>query len=85
MGRNSPSKGLHLQFKDARPQAIAEEEYFEQQDFAEQEYDPGQAAQWIEDNSFNFQTYQEIFSLPPAQPHKNSIMLLLLAIFVSFP
>lgn len=66
MGRNSPSKALHLQFKDARPQAIAEEEYFEQQDFAEQEYDPGQAAQWIEDNSFNFQTYQEIFSLPPS-------------------
>lgn len=66
MGRNSPSKALHLQFKDARPQAIAEEEYFDRQYFAEQEYDPSQAAQWIEDNSFNFQTYQEIFSLPPS-------------------
>ncbi|AIE74349.1 metallophosphoesterase family protein [Synechocystis sp. PCC 6714] len=65
MGRNSQSKALHLQFKDARPQAIAEEEYFEQQDFSDQQYDPVQVNQWIQDHSFNFQTYREIFSLPP--------------------
>lgn len=65
MGRSSDSKALHLQFKDARPQAIAAEEYFEHQNFSNQEYDPEKVNKWITDNSFNFQTYQEIFSLPP--------------------
>ena len=65
MGRNSASKSLHLQFKDAWPRAIAEEVYFECQDFTDREYDPDKTSQWITDNSFNFQTYQEIFSLPP--------------------
>jgi len=72
MGRNSPSEPLHLQFKNPQPRAIAEENYLTQQTEFNPDYpqpnppfDPDLAAQWITDQSFNFQTYQEIFTLPP--------------------
>jgi len=61
MGRNSETMPLHLQFKNPQPRAVAEENYLSQSP----RFDPDFAQQWIGDRSFNFQTYQDIFTLPP--------------------
>ncbi len=78
MGVRSPTLPLHQQYKNPRPRSVAEETYLQQQlqpDGSQSAPhpipEPGSRTQWIRDQSFNFQTYQEIFSLPPtAAPEK---------------
>ncbi|MEB3227050.1 MAG: metallophosphoesterase [Synechocystis sp.] len=69
MGRKSDVEPLHLQFKNPQPRAVAEEKYLTQSELFDQSkpipnLDTDVAQHWITDQSFNFQTYQDIFSLP---------------------
>lgn len=63
MGRQSDTVPLHLQFKNPQPRIIAEERYFERP--PQPDANPEAQEQWIADQSFNFTTYREIFTLPP--------------------
>ncbi|MEB3161361.1 MAG: metallophosphoesterase family protein [Synechocystis sp.] len=72
MGRYSETDPLHLQYKNAQPRAVAEENYLTQgfqadskATFADRGLNTDVADQWLTDHSFNFQTYQDIFTLPP--------------------
>ena len=60
MGRFSPDKSLKKQFKDAIPRHRAKVNY--------EPINPGEDLQrqqaWLKDNSFNTDTYEEIFTLP---------------------
>lgn len=68
MGRFSTMVGLSQQFDDAIPRAIATQRYTEKAQILNPENDPSLRATWIEDNSFNVRTYEEIFTLPRSVP-----------------
>ncbi|MBB4051531.1 hypothetical protein GGR20_001167 [Devosia subaequoris] len=68
MGRYNPGKSLGSQFNDPRPRAVAEALYEANADLYNPSGDPEIRAQWIEDNSFNTTTYEEIFTLPRRRP-----------------
>ena len=64
MGRYSMSHGLNEQFSDAVPRQIALNAYQELAAQINPGEDPDLKEAWLKANSFNTDTYQEIFSLP---------------------
>ncbi|MGC9524538.1 MAG: metallophosphoesterase [Limnospira sp.] len=64
MGRFSTEKDLNAQFNDAYPRFAAEQLYQQNAEIINPENDPKIKAEWIKNNSFNSDTYDEIFSLP---------------------
>ena len=64
MGRFSDEKLLGEQFNDPIPQAVAEKYYQEVKNQINPTGDTQIETAWIKDNSFNSDTYDEIFSLP---------------------
>nr|WP_204104923.1 metallophosphoesterase [Spirulina major] len=64
MGRFSLQTGLNEQFGDAYPQIKAEEIYQKSSAEINPRNDPQLKAAWIKANSFNTDTYEEIFTLP---------------------
>ena len=69
MGRYSAEGGmLDTQFNRPRPVAAAEELYEQNTDLVNPENDPAIREQYIQDNSFNTLSYEEIFTLPDDSP-----------------
>ena len=68
MGRFSEGTGLNEQFNDPQPRGVAEARYEELADMVNPSSDEAVRARWLEDNSFNTVTYEEIFTLPEASP-----------------
>lgn len=64
MGRFSQTAPLNQQFNDPVPWSSAQKIYDQQAQIFNPEADPVLAAQWLKNNSFNTDTYEEIFSLP---------------------
>ncbi|HEY9599288.1 MAG TPA: metallophosphoesterase, partial [Cyanophyceae cyanobacterium] len=64
MGRFSTDTPLNSQFDDAVPRAAAAELYQKNAKQLNPNNDPTIRDAWIKDNSFNTDTYNEIFSLP---------------------
>ena len=64
MGRFSEVVPLNEQFNDPVPRKAAIELYETNPDLFNPSSDPTQKRQWIIDNSFNSDTYEQIFSLP---------------------
>jgi len=68
MGRFNPGNSLGAQYNDPQPRAVAEARYEEIADLVNPTGDPAIREQWILDNSHNFITYQELFTLPDDSP-----------------
>jgi hypothetical protein len=66
MGRFSASKSLKEQFNDPIPQVQAEKFYQKVAAQVNPQNDPHLKQAWIKANSFNTDTYEEIFTLPPS-------------------
>lgn len=64
MGRFSTETDLNAQFNDAYPRFAAERLYQQKAETINPQNDPKIKAEWIKNNSFNSDTYDEIFSLP---------------------
>jgi hypothetical protein len=64
MGRYSHTSSLKQQFGDPIPQSIAEKFYQKSAELINPENDPEVKTAWIKSNSFNTDTYGEIFTLP---------------------
>lgn len=64
MGRFSMSKGLNEQFDDSFPRKKAEVYYEQYAEKLNPGADPFVKEAWLKANSFNTDTYEEIFSLP---------------------
>ncbi|MDC0833654.1 metallophosphoesterase [Geitlerinema sp. CS-897] len=64
MGRYSSEKPLHAQFNDPVPRRVAKERY-EEKAIGD---DPQLRQAWVKANSFNSDTYEEIFSIPHSDP-----------------
>ena len=64
MGRFSNTTSLRKQFADAVPRSQAEKYYSQNQAQINPTDDPRVKAAWSEANSFNIDTYEEIFTLP---------------------
>jgi hypothetical protein len=67
MGRFSNHRDLNDQFNDPYPRTIAETLYQEKAEYFNPENDLQLRQSWLKDNSFNTNTYNEIFTLPPNQ------------------
>lgn len=67
MGRFSGSANLNQQFNDAFPKAVAEQLYQQNAQKINSRQDPKVKADWIKANSYNTDTYQEIFTLPQSR------------------
>jgi hypothetical protein len=65
MGRFSNQRDLNDQFNDPYPRTIAETLYQEKAGYFNPENDPQLRNAWLKDNTFNTDTYNEIFTLPP--------------------
>ncbi|MBD0268900.1 MAG: metallophosphoesterase [Cyanobacteria bacterium Co-bin8] len=78
MGRYSSSASLNAQFGNPLPRSAALQTYEANADLFNPSNDPGLRRQWIVNNSFNSDTYEEIFSLPvtsvlnPERPEETS-------------
>ncbi|MBD2257747.1 metallophosphoesterase [Pseudanabaena sp. FACHB-2040] len=78
MGRYSSSASLNAQFGNPLPRSAALQTYEANVDLFNPSNDPGLRRQWIVNNSFNSDTYEEIFSLPvtsvlnPERPEETS-------------
>lgn len=68
MGRYSSTRPLGEQFNDPIPRAVAAKFHDDNQDLFNPAGDLGLRRQWIDNNSFNSETYEEIFSLPSSGP-----------------
>ncbi len=68
MGRFNPGHSTGAQYNDPQPRAVAEARYEEVADLVNPEGDPEIREQWIENQSFNTITYEELFTLPDAGP-----------------
>jgi hypothetical protein len=68
MGRFSMDSGLNDQFDDAIPRAVAEGLYREKASILNPTNDPAIQDAWLKNNSFNTDTYEELFSLPEVSP-----------------
>jgi len=68
MGRYVPANSLGTQFNDPVPASVAEARYEEIADIVNPTGDPDIREQWIEDNSFNTTTYEELLTLPDDSP-----------------
>lgn len=64
MGVFSTEQKLNQQFNEAYPRFAAEKLYQQQAETINPQNDPKVKAEWIKNRSFNWDTYQEIFSLP---------------------
>ncbi|MBL1174410.1 metallophosphoesterase family protein [Pantanalinema sp. GBBB05] len=64
MGRFRMDTSLREQFADAVPRAVAEAAYRHQADVINPQHDPLLRDAWIKQQSFNTDTYEEIFTLP---------------------
>ena len=64
MGRFSKDSNLNAQFNDAYPRAAANAIYQENAKQLNPTNDPKVRETWLKDNSFNIDTYNEIFTLP---------------------
>jgi hypothetical protein len=64
MGRYSEVSGLNDQFNDPIPWAAARQLYTQYPTVFNPDDRPEVARQWLKNNSFNIDTYEEIFSLP---------------------
>lgn len=64
MGRFSMESDLNEQFNDPVPRAIAQQRYAEQADEINPEDDQAIQDIWVENHSFNSDTYEELFTLP---------------------
>ena len=64
MGRYSSTAPLNAQFSDAAPRRAAIANYAAHASIYNPDEDPGLRQQWIINNSFNSDTYEDIFSLP---------------------
>lgn len=67
MGRSSTSP-LDQQFNDPIPRRVAEQLYAQNTQSLNPGNDPAMQATWIENNSFNTDSYEEIFTLPTESP-----------------
>lgn len=67
MGRFSTVTPLNDQFNDPVPRKAAIALYEANPDFYNPERDPATRRQWIIDNSYNTETYEELFTLPSSQ------------------
>jgi hypothetical protein len=68
MGRFSTETPLDAQFNASFPYPAAENLYWQKAAFVNPANDPAIRASWLKNNSFNVDTYEEIFSLPESQP-----------------
>lgn len=64
MGRFSEYRGLNDRFNDSYPKAAAEALYAQKRSQVNPTDDPLVREIWLKDNSFNTDTYEEIFTLP---------------------
>lgn len=64
MGAYGDTKDLNQQFSNARPRDFALNQYEALADIINPENDPVIKQAWVKANSFNTDTYEEIFSLP---------------------
>lgn len=64
MGRFSSEQGLNQQFNDAIPRSVAQARYDKTAATLNPKQDPAVRETWLKNNSFNTDTYEEIFSLP---------------------
>ncbi len=67
MGRFSSVTPLNTQFNDPVPRAAAAAVYDSQPDLFNAQGDPAVRQQWIVDQSFNTDTYEELFTLPTSE------------------
>ncbi|MBF2003095.1 MAG: metallophosphoesterase family protein [Synechococcales cyanobacterium M58_A2018_015] len=68
MGRFSMEKTLREQFNDPFPRAAAEQLYNQVATQVNPNADPAVREAWLKDNTFNTDTYEEIFTLPTDSP-----------------
>lgn len=68
MGRFSMEAPLNQQYNDAYPVQAAEQLYAAQENQVNPQRDSAIKASWLKNNSFNTDTYQELFSLPIGSP-----------------
>ena len=68
MGRYNPGNAIGTQFNDPVPDWAAEARYEQLASLVNPNDDPAVREQWINDNSFNTVTYEEIFTLPDDSP-----------------
>ena len=64
MGRFSMDSSLSAQFNDAFPRKIAEQLYSQNSERCNPTDDPQVRQDWLKNNSFNIDTYEEMFTLP---------------------
>ncbi len=68
MGRSLPGRGLAYEFNAAVPRTVAETAYERRAGEINPSGDPEIRARWIKDNSFNLDSYLELFTLPADSP-----------------
>jgi hypothetical protein len=68
MGRFNPSTTTSAQYNDPHPRAVAEQRYEQLENIVNPYNDPAVRDQWIQDNSYNTITYEELFTLPDDGP-----------------
>lgn len=68
MGRSSPEINLKQAFGNSIPRKVATELYQQKASQINPTDDAQTQAKWIKNNSFNTDTYEEIFSLPQSKP-----------------
>lgn len=68
MGRFSMQKGLNHQFNDPIPKAVATQRYDYRAAQLNPSEDPSVKAAWIKSQSFNTDSYEELFTLPESAP-----------------
>ena len=64
MGRYASGSSLDDEFNNPQPRAVAQEIYQQQSQQLNPGNDPSIRDRWLQDNSFNTNTYEEIFTLP---------------------
>lgn len=64
MGRFNPANPLNTQYNDPHPRAVAEARYELYADVINPSGDPEIREMWIQNNSWNTITYEELFTLP---------------------
>ncbi|MDA0269385.1 MAG: metallophosphoesterase [Cyanobacteria bacterium] len=78
MGRVSATRSLNQQFNDPVPRSAALKLYQTYEEVFNPTAEPTQKRQWIIDNSYNTETYEQLFSLPvstvpnPERPEQTS-------------
>ena len=70
MGKVDPDRTLKQEFNQPHPRQVATEFYQQNANKINPTGDPQIKARWIENNSFNTNTYEEIFTLPQSDTGK---------------